>query len=229
MVLACVFFLPAPLFGQALPAASASTPGAFVPSAHEKASIGEVAVPLAFAAALLEDRHIDEIVRAHRSHQGDRLANALDPLGRAQYILPLLAGSYLVSLGAHRHDDAHSILRIGIAYLAADAVEAMLKPAVGRHRPDSTERPFLFHPFKNDEQWHSFPSAHATHAFALANAISIETDSRWLHVALFSTAALVAAQRIYVGAHWSSDVIASAFLAVDASRIAERFARRRLH
>jgi len=224
-----MFLAPAAGYGQALGPAPDSGSAIVVKSSDQNRVFRKVGVPLALAVAVVEDRQINEFVSAHRSHGADRVANTLDPFGRAQYILPVLAGSYIVSLGTNRHNAAHSILRIGISYLAADAVEAALKPSVGRHRPDSTERPFLFHPFKNDERWHSFPSAHATHTFALADAIAFETDSRWVQAGVFSTAALVAAQRVYVGAHWTSDVVASAALAVELTHIAERLARRHVH
>jgi membrane-associated phospholipid phosphatase len=176
--------------------------------------------------ALAQDRRTDEFARSHRTRGLDRLARDIDPLGKAHYVVPALVTSFALSELDKKHTLANRILRVGIAYVSADVTESLLKPIVGRHRPDSTEHPFRFHPFKNDEQWHSFPSAHTTHAFAIAEAVSLETSSPWARDVLFAGAGLVGAQRIYLGAHWTSDVIATAALAVVTSKIGDIMARK---
>lgn len=58
---------------------------------------------------------------------------------------------------------------------------------------------------------HSFPSGHATTAFAIAGLIALGAGSRaWAAIAVFA-AMLVAISRPVVGVHWPLDIVAGAF------------------
>jgi hypothetical protein len=58
---------------------------------------------------------------------------------------------------------------------------------------------------------HSFPSGHATTAFALAGLLTLGIASRAWIAAIASLATLVAISRCVVGVHWPLDVLAGAF------------------
>jgi membrane-associated phospholipid phosphatase len=60
-------------------------------------------------------------------------------------------------------------------------------------------------------QAHSFPSGHATTAFALAGLLALVLASRWWTGALVALATLVAISRAVVGVHWPLDILAGAF------------------
>lgn len=64
----------------------------------------------------------------------------------------------------------------------------------------------------------SFPSGHATFAFALAAAVALH-DRTWGNV-LLGLAALVAFGRVAAGVHYPSDVVAGAVVGLLAARIA---------
>ena len=124
---------------------------------------------------------------------------------------------------------SNSAIRVAAGYLSADAVESALKPLAGRHRPGDGGSPWRFHPGARDEQWHSFPSAHTAHVFGLATALAIESRSRRVATVAYGIAGLVALQRIYTGAHWTSDVTASAALSIAASGATVHWLRERGH
>jgi hypothetical protein len=97
---------------------------------------------------------------------------------------------------------------------------------VGRHRPDPYREPLEFRPFSSEEQWHSFPSAHTVHAFSIATGVADEVRNPWVSAIAFGTAAVVGTQRVYTSAHWTSDVTASAVLAISATTTTTRWLRR---
>ena len=60
-------------------------------------------------------------------------------------------------------------------------------------------------------QAHSFPSGHATTAFALAGLLTLGITRRIWVAALVAVATIVAISRAVVGVHWPLDILAGAF------------------
>jgi undecaprenyl-diphosphatase len=110
----------------------------------------------------------------------------------------------------------------------------VIKVLVGRARPKLIDRTGLtgveltgFEPFTLDGALHSFPSGHTNTAFALALAVSLLVP-RW-RGGLLAMAGVVGFSRIAVGAHFLTDVIAGAALAVPTTVwLRRRFAENRL-
>jgi membrane-associated phospholipid phosphatase len=112
------------------------------------------------------------------------------------------------------------LLMTGIVGLTAN----LLKWAIGRTRPFKLEAdleqalPFSLQPFRGSlpgilEQTNlAFPSGHTTVAFAAAAALAILLP-KW-RLAFYAVAALVAVQRVMANAHWLSDTVAAACLAI---------------
>ncbi len=101
-------------------------------------------------------------------------------------------------------------LRVAVTILIAEMVSGLLKLWVDRDRP----------PLANPDPdtlvrlpaTGSFPSGHATVAFACATTIALAVPR--LALPLFALAALVAWSRVYVGVHYPLDVLAGAILGV---------------
>jgi membrane-associated phospholipid phosphatase len=198
----------------------------------DSASGGGRAVPIwawqmaASGLAAVADQRISAFASSHQRATLDRAADIVDPLGRAGVLVPALAAAVVVPRLAGRRDLSDAALRVAIAYAAADGIESVLKPLIGRHRPSDGGGPWRFHPLSNEGDWHSIPSAHTVHSMALATALSLEARTPWVSVPAYSVAALVGLQRVYTGQHWTSDVVASAVLASTVARFAERRLRR---
>lgn len=80
------------------------------------------------------------------------------------------------------------------------------------------ERPFVRHPairqlIAKDASEKSFPSDHATLAFALAIPAAAAVRRRWVRALLLASAALVGIGRVFVGVHYVSDIVAGGILA----------------
>jgi membrane-associated phospholipid phosphatase len=128
-------------------------------------------------------------------------------IGGGMYLVGRLGGyGRLADLGLHGTE----------AVLAGDAVTGLLKGLVGRSRPfvtnDSNPHDFKFgRGFTNGDR-QSFPSGHATTAFAAAAAVTAETGTWWprstwvVGPLMFSGATMVGLSRMYHNKHWASDV-----------------------
>lgn len=180
-----------------------------------------------FALTALTDQRLSAFALSHHEPALDRAAKALAPFGEARYLVPGLVGSVVVTRLIAPRPFSDATLRIALSYAAADGIESVIKPLVGRHRPDDGRGPWRFRPFRNDEQWHSFPSAHVVHTLSLATALSLEAHRGWVEIPAYGIAALVGAQRVYTGAHWGSDVVGSAALAIGVARVTDGVLRRR--
>jgi len=82
-----------------------------------------------------------------------------------------------------------------------------LKTIVGRARPRTGESKHAFHPFSLRSGFHSFPSGHASSAFAVATTIADQSEDTNIDVLAYSLATLVAISRVYDDKHWPSDVL----------------------
>ena len=100
--------------------------------------------------------------------------------------------------------------RVGATILVAESVSGLAKDWVSRDRPplvDPEPAPLIELPHTS-----SFPSGHATVAFACATVIALAVPRlRW---PVFVLAALIAFSRVYVGVHYPLDVLAGALLGV---------------
>jgi membrane-associated phospholipid phosphatase len=106
------------------------------------------------------------------------------------------------------------------AVFVADVVTYALKGLAGRARPfaagDTLPNDFKFaRGFGNGDR-QSFPSGHATSAFAAAAAVTAETGTWWpkstwvIGPLMYGGATMVGLSRMYHNKHWASDVVLGA-------------------
>jgi membrane-associated phospholipid phosphatase len=106
------------------------------------------------------------------------------------------------------------ILFVFFAVLLPVLMGEVIKDMVGRGRPfvGGHANAFNFSHFAGTEAYASFPSGHATTAFALAFAVSAVWPRT--RIVMFIYAVAVAASRLVLLAHHPSDVVAGALLGV---------------
>jgi undecaprenyl-diphosphatase len=94
--------------------------------------------------------------------------------------------------------------------LLGETLSRTLKFVIDRQRPafHYREPPPLMHIPHTD----SFPSGHAATSFAAAATLARFVPRRWIAVALYVLAALIAWSRVYVGAHYPLDILGGAVL-----------------
>ena len=111
------------------------------------------------------------------------------------------------------------------AYITGGIVESVLKLLSGRTRPNYYDpkleaEPMFKGPFGNTSKNYeggrsnsSFPSGHATVAFAAATVFAMEYRSTvWVPILSYSAASLISASRITENKHWISDVFVGGVL-----------------
>jgi membrane-associated phospholipid phosphatase len=93
-------------------------------------------------------------------------------------------------------------------------IATLVKRAIGRGRPQYLDQhgTLSFSPNWLDWTYQSFPSGHATTAFALATVIGF-ISPRWFYPGL-AIAAAIAISRVSLGVHYPSDIVAGAILGV---------------
>ena len=93
------------------------------------------------------------------------------------------------------------------SWLTAGAIVQGLKIVSGRARPYTGESSHSFHPFSTKSRFNSFPSGHASSAFAVATVIAEQSEEAYVDIFAYTIASLVAISRNSVEKHWPSDIL----------------------
>lgn len=157
------------------------------------------------------DRSVTMAIRRVHGPGRTRFAHAVTFLGSHSFLIPaaILASGVLLIVGWRS-----SARFLGFSMLVGSALSPLLKRRFRRGRPD------LWTPLAT-ESTHSFPSGHATMGSIFFGAIGmvlwreIPGAAARTGTVLFCSAMvfLVALSRVYLGAHWLSDVLAGILLA----------------
>ncbi len=156
------------------------------------------------------DKQTSDRVAQQRSSSTDQFAKTLTPFGGHR---ALEISALMILTGAGIHDDT---LRdagrdsLQSEFFAAGIVTPLLKSAFGRARPIQNEGSHSFHPF--DKNFASFPSGHATNAFAFATAVAGHYDGWVVPTIVYTVASGVAVSRVNDHVHFASDVVAGALI-----------------
>ena len=104
--------------------------------------------------------------------------------------------------------------------LATLLVSGIIKPLVGRTRPDVAHitRSTYASLFTSRTAGHSFPSGHAAQAVAGASALALMWPRR--RRSIYALAALIASSRLYLGVHYPLDVLVGGALGWAVARVA---------
>lgn len=155
--------------------------------------------------AVLFDPRVEGFVVAHRVAWLSSAMKVLTWLGSTAVIVPVL----LVVAGVliARRRDWRSAAFLAIAVAGAIALYDVVKPLVGRPRPPP--RLWIGH-----YSGAAFPSGHATQSIAFYGMLAVALSARrslrarsllWAVAALMTI--VIGASRVYLGAHWLTDVL----------------------
>jgi len=181
------------------------------PAGWEKKDFWRLTAVLGTGALLFAfDQDIDDWSQDRRTSSSEDLARFGSALGDGSFLGAMIATLYVTG----EIFDSRSLRKTALlsleSWLTSGAFVLGLKALTGRARPGKDEGPYSFHPFTFRSEYSSFPSGHASSAFAVATVIADQSDSVVIDVLAFSLSTFAALSRIHKGSHWASDVFIGA-------------------
>jgi undecaprenyl-diphosphatase len=122
-------------------------------------------------------------------------------------VIGLLVALWFWGRGEDRLRDRQAVLHAGAAAVLALLIDLAITGAYFRDRPFLAHPAHLLVPGPGDS---SFPSNHATAAFAIA--VAVLFYNRRFGIVLLGLATLIAVDRVFVGIHYPGDVFAGALI-----------------
>ena len=189
-------------------------------------TLSDAALAVGFTGLTFALYPVDKSMAERLQNQNSLLSKSIDKWATGFDYLTL-PGVFVLGIGTYAF--GRMTKRVNVADVAWHTTEAVLvgsllteviKVSAGRSRPfvtaDTNPRDFkLGTGFANDAR-KSFPSGHATIAFAAAAAVTSEVHRLWPRYAVatgalvYGSAAAVALARMYQNQHWASDVVVGA-------------------
>jgi len=165
----------------------------------------------ATAVVMTQDQHIADWSQEHRTGTTDQLAHLVKPFG-SYYLVGILGGFAVASA----FSDDPRVTRTALLGTESVAVAMVgyeaLQLTANRPRPSQGADAGTWNGPRGPRA-DSFPSGHATAAFAVATVVAEEWHAvPGVAVAAYGLAGLVGVSRITDHAHWASDVVAGAVL-----------------
>jgi hypothetical protein len=152
------------------------------------------------------------------------VAEGFTKLGETETGIALLGSLYLVSRWTDSTRTQRAASLSAEALMNAGLHTALLKRLTRRTRPAAggVGEFFVDRPVDGQDA-RSFPSGHASGAFAVATVFAWEfRDKRWVPWVAYGTATLIALSRVGLGRHFPSDVLAGAILGHSMGRLVVR-------
>lgn len=156
------------------------------------------------------DQDIHNWIQERRSSTSGDISRFVKPTGNGFFLGSSLTALYVTG---EIIDDAklRKIALLGLeSWIITGVVVWSMKFLIGRARPHEEETSTAFHPFSFRSRYLSFPSGHASAAFAVATTIADHSEKFIVDALAYSLAFLVGISRVHDGKHWASDVFIGA-------------------
>jgi hypothetical protein len=158
-----------------------------------------------------QDAKIQEWVQDHKSKTLDDVSKyVFEPVGSGVYTLTALGIMYGCGWIINNQKAKVTAMKGVESFILASITTQIIKHLTHRHRPnqDNPPNPTLWEgPFQGFD-FTSFPSGHATAAFAVATVLGTAyKETIWVPILCYSLATGAALSRIYDNQHWASDVL----------------------
>ena len=173
------------------------------------------AFAVSFGILLATDGATYTAIQHRRSATTDDISRVTTPfgLGYAWGVAGAMLAAGLIAKEPGLRDTGRDAIE---AAVFAGLMTAILKPVVGRERPDQSDGRTIFHGFTT--RYESLPSGHATIAWAVASVVAMRTDGWIVPTVAYTLATMVAFDRVNDQKHFPSDVFMGAAIGMSVGR-----------
>ena len=173
---------------------------------------------------MLLDTDFQELIQKNRTHTTDEMSKWTDKYTKRVTNLTI-SGLYLSGLIFHDRKAKETALLCFESVALAEGITKGLKHFIGRSRPTGEKGAFHFNPLRVPPAAHSlsFPSGHATTAFALSSVIAERYRNWWVRLIAYSFALMVSMARENNNAHFLSDVFWGGIVGISVGRCLVKF------
>ena len=178
---------------------------------------------------MLTDREFQDLVQDHRNSTTNRISKWTDRYTKRVANLTI-GGLYLGGIVFRSQKAKERALLCLESVALAEEITTGIKHLVGRTRPFGNKGTFHFDPLKlpPPSSSLSFPSGHATTAFALTSVIAEQYHNIFLTIGLYGCATVVALGRINNNAHFLSDVFGGGIIEFSVGRSLVKFNKKNI-
>jgi hypothetical protein len=164
---------------------------------------------------LATDQQTYVAIQERRSPTTDDISSVTTPFG--QEYAWALSGAMLVGGLIAGEPGLRDTGRDAIeAAVFAGLITEIAKPVFGRERPSQSNGQTIFHGFTT--RYESFPSGHATIAWAVASVVAMRTEGWIVPTVAYTLATIVAFDRVNDEKHFIADVFTGAVIGVTVGR-----------
>jgi membrane-associated phospholipid phosphatase len=165
-------------------------------------------------ATMLVDKQVYVALQRNQNHTLDKLENVGDFLGQPEYNYPFMLALWASGVIVNNDWLRDTGIMVIASVTTSGLLQTFAKEAVGRSRPGSGRGPFNYKPFAGEVDYHSFPSGHTMLSVATAWILARQVNFLPLKIIFYSMPVITGASRVYVGAHWLSDIVLGSALGI---------------
>ena len=134
--------------------------------------------------------------------------------GSPQNFFMISAGIYGYGLFAKNEAFRHTGVLIVSSAVATGLIQTISKNAFGRARPSQEVGSRKFKFLSKESGYHSFPSGHSILSLTASHAIAKQFDNIWVQGGIYAVGFIAPISRLWIGAHWLTDVTLGMVLSV---------------
>ncbi len=175
-------------------------------------------------ALMLTDTDLQESIQENRIHTIDQISKWTDRYTKRVTNLTI-GGLYFSGLILQDQRAKETALLCFESVALAEGITKGLKHLIGRSRPFGNKGAFNFNPLKVPPPYYSlsFPSGHATTAFALSSVLAEQYQNWWVKLIAYSFALVVSWARVNNNAYFLSDVFWGGIIGISVGRCLVKF------
>lgn len=152
------------------------------------------------------DTKIQKWVSDHKTSATNKIGDDITLVGHGVLTIPVVGGLYLYGQVAGDGKATETALLSVESFILTGVFVQVLKRTCGRHRPYTGDPYNTWDGPSLSSSKDSFPSGHASSAFAVATVIAEEYDNYIVPPLAYTVATITALNRVSHNAHWSSDI-----------------------